>query len=133
MIDYQVFCKIKHLRKEGLSPLQIAGEMGLDPRTVYYWLTQDKFHPRKISPRSSKLDPFKGDIFRMLQAHPYSATQIYQRLKETGFEGRYTIVSDYVRKVRPRKREAFLKLAFAPGECAQVDWGSYGSVRVGDI
>jgi transposase len=23
-------------------------------------------------------------------------------------------------------------LAFAPGECAQVDWGSYGTVRVGD-
>jgi hypothetical protein len=27
--------------------------------------------------------------------------------------------------------EPFLKLSFAPGECAQVDWGSYGSVNVG--
>ena len=33
---------------------------------------------------------------------------------------------------RPRPQKAFLKLVFAPGECAQVDWGSYGSVAVGN-
>lgn len=27
--------------------------------------------------------------------------------------------------------KAYLTLAFAPGECAQVDWGEYGSVAVG--
>ena len=27
---------------------------------------------------------------------------------------------------------AFLTLHFAPGECAQVDWGHYGSVNVGN-
>jgi transposase len=37
-----------------------------------------------------------------------------------------------VRKVRPRRQKAFLKLSFAPGECAQVDWGSFGTVAVGD-
>src|SRR6185369_10778875 len=26
---------------------------------------------------------------------------------------------------------AFLTLAFAPGECAQVDWGEWGSLKVG--
>jgi len=36
-----------------------------------------------------------------------------------------------VRTVRPKRQPAFLKLAFAPGECAQVDWGSFGSVPVG--
>jgi transposase len=25
---------------------------------------------------------------------------------------------------------AFLKLTFAPGECAQVDWGQFGSIRM---
>ena len=34
-------------------------------------------------------------------------------------------------KVRPARREAFLKLSFAPGECAQLDWGEYGSIGVG--
>jgi transposase len=132
MIDYQMFCQIKALQKEGLTPLQIAGALNLDPRTVYHWLAEERFHPRKDSPRPSKLNPFKDDIFRMLESHPYSAAQIYQRLQELGFDGRYTIVKEYVRKVRPRQKPAFLKLAFAPGECAQVDWGSYGAVRVGD-
>ncbi len=132
MIYYQMFCQIKTLEKEGLTPLQIARELDLDPRTVYHWLAQERFHPRNTSPRPSKLDPFKGDIFRLLEAHPYSAAQVYQRLREIGFDGGYTIVKEYVRKTRPRRKPAYLKLAFAPGECAQVDWGSYGSVRVGD-
>jgi hypothetical protein len=40
-----------------------------------------------------------------------------------GFDGGYTIAKEYVREVRPPKTCAFLKLAFAPGECAPVDWG----------
>jgi len=85
----------------------------------------------KRKKRSSKLDPFKNDIVRLLERHSYSAVQIYQRIKEEGFGGGYTIVKDYVHRVRPAKTKAYLKLSFAPGECAQVDWGSYGSVHVG--
>ena len=132
MIDYQSFCQIKHLHdQEGLNIPQIASALALDPRTVAYWLAQDQFRPRKPSARSSKLDPFKASIIRMLDKYPYSAAQVWQRLREQGFEGGYSIVKDYVRSIRPRKQPAFLKLAFAPGECAQVDWGSFGSVAVG--
>ena len=133
MIDYALFCKIKHLKEhEGLTGTQIAAELALDPRTVDKWINQEQFVPRKTTPRPSKLDPFKKDIIRMLEAHPYSAAQILQRISEQGFDGRYSIVKDYVRKVRPPRFQAFLTLSFAPGECAQVDWGSYGSVNVGN-
>jgi transposase len=37
-----------------------------------------------------------------------------------------------VRQVRPPRTPAFLTLSFAPGECAQVDWGSWGTVAVGE-
>ena len=36
-----------------------------------------------------------------------------------------------MRRIRPRHQPAFLQLAFAPGECAQVDGGSFGSVALG--
>ena len=36
-----------------------------------------------------------------------------------------------MQRIRPRHRGAFLKLDFAPGECAQVDWGEYGTIAVG--
>ncbi|MGB8143901.1 MAG: IS21 family transposase, partial [Chromatiaceae bacterium] len=67
-----------------------------------------------------------------LDAQPLSAQQVYQRLCEAGYAGGVSIVKDYVRRIRPRPREAFLTLAFAPGELAQVDWGDGGTIAVGD-
>ena len=132
MIDYHCFCQIKHLQAhQGLNAAQIARELALDPRTVAYWLAQDHFRPRTPRLHASKLDPFKAQIVRLLERYPYSAAQVFQRLREQGFTGGYSIVKAYVRTVRPKRQPAFLKLAFAPGECAQVDWGSFGSVPVG--
>ena len=132
MIDYACFCQIKHLHAhQGLKASQIATALTLDPRTVSYWLAQEHFHPRKPRQRSSKLDPFKAQIVRMLERYPYSAAQVFQHLRERDFDGGYSLVKAYVRTVRPRRQAAFLTLAFAPGECAQVDWGSFGSVPVG--
>ena len=133
MIDFELFTRIKNYHEQrDLNPAQIARELHLDPRTVARCLAQNRFLPRKTTKPPSKLDPFKNAIIHMLETHPYSAIQILQRIRDEGFEGGYSILKDYVRKVRPRRSPAFLKLAFAPGECAQVDWGSYGSVGVGD-
>jgi len=133
MIDYETFVKIKVYKDQhGLNCSQIARELNLDYRTVEKWLDQKQFQQRKSPRRASKLDAFKGQIQRMLETYPYTAAQIFQRITEDNFDGGYTIVKEYVRKVRPAKIKAFLKLSFAPGECAQVDWGSYGSVSVGE-
>jgi len=129
--------KIRHyFTRDYLRYSQIANILGLDQRTVAIWANEKRYRARKSTLRKSKLDPFKNHIIQMLEKHPYTAQQIYQRIKyqrikEDGFKGRITIVEDYVRKIRPPKIKAYLKLAFAPGECAQVDWGSYGTVRVG--
>jgi transposase len=132
MIDYACFCQSKHLHvHEGLNASQIAQTLTRDPRTVAYWLAQEHFRPRKPRPQHSKLDPCKPEIVPMLERYPSSAAQVFQRLREHGFAGGYSLVKTYVRTVRPRRQAAFLRLAFAPGECAQVDWGSFGSVPVG--
>ena len=133
MIDYETFCKIRdHREQRGLKSEQIARALGLDRRTVAKWLLEPRFRPRLSTPRASKLDPYKSQIRQWLEAHPYSAQQVFQRLREDSFEGGYTIVKDYVRTVRARRAPAFLTLSFGPGECAQVDWGEYGSVAVGE-
>jgi transposase len=131
MIDYEMFVRIKHLKEQGLRVSQIARKLNLDDRTVKKWLEEGRYRQRTPSQRASKLDPYKDRIIRWLEHHPYSAQQIFQRLREEGFDGGCTIVKDYVRNVRPPKKTAYLKLSFAPGECAQVDWGSYGTVAVG--
>jgi transposase len=132
MIDYELYCKMKNLEKQqGLTPAQIARELSLDARTVEKWLETGRFHQRKSHAGQSKLDPYKNTILRMLETHPYTSSQILARIREEGFDGGRTIVKDYVQKVRPPRSKAFLTLSFAPGECAQVDWGAYGSVAVG--
>jgi len=132
MIDSHRFCQIKDLHEhQGLTASPIAHALTLDPRTVAYWLGQEHFRPRKSTPHSSTLDPFTKEILRMLERSPSSAAQVFQHLREQGFAGGYSLVKASVRTVRPRRQAAFLTLACAPGECAQVDWGSFGSVPVG--
>ena len=132
MIDYETYVRIRnYFERDGLTYSQIANALSLDRRTVARWANEKRYHPRKSARRKSKLDPFKNDILRMLEHHPYTAVQIFQHIKQDGFDGGITIVEDYVRRVRPPRTKAYLKLVFAPGECAQVDWGSYGTVRVG--
>ena len=133
MINYEHFCKIKLLHEQdGLTASQIATKLEVDARTVGKWLEQDKYIPRKSPQQASKLDPFKADIVGMIERHPYSAKQIFQRIDELGYTGSYSTVKKYVRRVRPTRAPAYLKLSFSPGECAQVDWGSFGSVNVGE-
>jgi transposase len=132
MIDYQTYCQIRHLfteKKLGLR--QIARELKLGLNTVRKWTQRESFKRAAIPQRPSKLDPFKGDLVRLLTQHDYSAQQLFQQLKERGYQGRYSILKAFVRQVRPRPRSAFLTLHFEPGECAQVDWGYAGSIPVG--
>ncbi|MCA1837352.1 MAG: IS21 family transposase, partial [Actinobacteria bacterium] len=132
MIDYATFCQIHALHEQkGLKAAQIAEELKLNAKTVEKWIDQSSFVPRKSSKRSSKLDSFKGQIVAMLERHPYSAQQILQQLQQQGYAGGYSILKEFVRLVRPPRKPAFLMLEFAAGECAQVDWGQYGSVPVG--
>ena len=133
MIDYELYCKIKdYHQNQHLTVAQIARELNLNERTVTKWLNADKYRQREIVPRPSKLDPFKPQIVRWLETHPYTATQVFLRLRDSGYNGGVTIVKDYVHHVRPPRAQAFLTLSFAPGECAQVDWGQFGSIAVGN-
>ncbi len=133
MIDYETYCKIRdHRDRLGLSIEQTAQALGLHRQTVSKWSRRERYAQRANPPRGSQLDPYKGQIVRWLEAHDLSAQQIFQRLREAGYQGGKTIVNSYVRRVRPPKQKAYLKLVFTQGECAQVDWGVYGSVAVGN-
>jgi transposase len=134
VIGYETYCQIRLLHGErGLSFAQIGAELGIDPETAAKYLRAGSYQPRRrAAKRPSKLDPFKPAITRWLERHPYTAVQILQRLRaEQGYEGGYGILKNYVHAVRPVRHPAYLTLAFAPGEAAQVDWGCAGTLGVG--
>ena len=53
-------------------------------------------------------------------------------LRSRGYSGSVFPLRRYVRLIRPVPiREAFFRLSTLPGEEVQVDWGSFGKIRVG--
>lgn len=132
MISYAVFCQLRErFDQRHLNAAQVADELKLDPRTVALWMVRPSYRQRQKVKRPSKLDPFKGQIVTLLERHPYTAQQVLQEIKNQGYAGGYSILKEFVRLVRPVRKPAFLMLEFAAGECAQVDWGSYGFITVG--
>ena len=82
--------------------------------------------------RPSKLDPYKGTVVRLLATFPSPPSNCSNACGKAGYNGGYSILKEYVRTVRPPRQPAFLTLHFAPGQCAQVDWGSAGFLPVGN-
>jgi transposase len=132
MIPYEIFIRLRQLRAQGWKLRQIGRELGLNFKTVKRWSQRTEYHFSRRSKRASLLDAYRAEVIRLLNQHPFSARQIFQRLQEQGYTGGYSILKELVGEVRPKRTTAFLTLHFRPGECAQLDWGYAGLVRVGN-
>lgn len=109
----------------------IASELGLHPDTVKRALRTDSFNQaRSLAARPSA--PFLDLIVSTLKEHPrLRATRLFQMLRDRGYQGSISQLRRVVRKLRPPTSEAFLRLSVLPGEQAQIDWASFGTVTVG--
>jgi transposase len=111
----------------------IAAQLSVHRDTVLHAIEAERFQSRDGELRPSQLDAYKPFIAEQLEQYPrLRATRIYGMLRARGFAGSETMVRRYVRTVRPvPKAEAYFHLATLPGEQGQVDWASFGKVRVG--
>lgn len=134
MLSQQLQAQILALHYgQGRSSRSIARELGLNRRSVTAVIVRRQIRdtPEARGPRPSILDPYKQLIREKLLRDPaVPATAIHQSLRRLGFPGSVRRIQEYLLTVRvdPKPREAFLKLSFEPGECAQVDWGEFGDV-----
>jgi transposase len=88
MISYPVFCQLRELyEQKHLTVRQIADALALDVKTVAKWVERATYQVRKAAKRSSKLDPFKGQIVAQLERHPYTAQQLLQQRTSQGYAG----------------------------------------------
>ncbi len=82
--------------------------------------------------RKSQLDPYTPFIREKLEEHPkLRSTRLFLMLKDRGYEGSVQQLRRLVSRIRPVPAKAFLALTTLPGEQAQCDWGSFGTMRVG--
>lgn len=85
-------------------------------------------------PVASALEPFKPYIVERLTDYPsLTGTRLLLELRERGYTHSLSVLRRYVGKVRaPRGKKAYLRVETEPGEVAQVDWGSFGHMRIGN-
>ena len=116
---------------EGISKREIIRQTGI------HWSTLEKAlkyseppgYRRSQPPKKSKLDPYLPRITQILEADKeqprkqrHTAKRIFERLREDGFDGGYTIVKQAVREIKKAGKEVFMPLIHKPGE-AQIDFG----------
>lgn len=124
--------EIEELRRQGLSVKRISSLLGMDRKTVRKYLLEPKtprYGPR--SPRGSLLSPFESYIAERLKAGVWNARVLLAELEQRGYQGRYTILTDYLRPLRQEAQRVAVRRYETPaGRQAQVDWGILGDIVV---
>ena len=118
---------------QGRSVRAICREVRVSRKSVASVIARRSIRtePAAAAPRKSILDSYKPTIQEKLLRDPLiPATAIHLSLRKLGFTGSVRRLREYVKNIRVdrKPREAFLKLSFEPGDCAQVDWGEFGDV-----
>ena len=118
--------EIYEMKGAGRSVRGIAGELGIARNTVRRYLKSPEAIRAKPRPqRASKLDPYTGYVDHRLDEGLENCVVLHRELRARGYDGGYSILKAYVSpKRRPRQPDATMRFETAPGEQAQVDWGS---------
>lgn len=120
---------IHDLKKQGLSVSAIARKVGCDRKTVRKYLDGGLealvYGPRQ--PRSRVIEPYEDYLQERIQAFPdLSGARLLREIRKLGYDGGYTAVTDFLRKVRPPKQTQFeRRFETPPGKQAQVDFAEF--------
>ena len=124
--------ELKSDRQKGLSYKEIGRKYNIDRRTAKKYAQSDS-RPEYVltEAKPSKLDPYKVQINIWLDEASYSATRIWEKIKEQGFDGGYTVVKQYVRGKKEQLNEhATVRFETMPGMQGQVDWAYFEDYKV---
>ena len=118
---------IRNDRLKGMSYTEIGKKYHIDPRTAkkYAELPQRPEYTL-TEPKATKLDAYKQQMDAWLEEAPYSAVRILEKLTEQGFDGKYSIVKQYVKcKKMDLDEKATVRFETMPGLQGQMDWAYF--------
>ena len=140
MISMPLIESIRDMSRRGVSNAEIQRRTGASQPTIRKYLVMDDFSPTvpKAQSRPSKLDPYKPFVDSILEddcsvwrKQRHSVHRIYERLlDETGYDGKYGIVKNYVRRRRAEISaadgfEQALREAYGVGGVVRARQGSH--------
>jgi transposase len=131
-----LWAEIRRLAEiEKLSRRVISRRLHCSWRTVAAALKLDQPPTRTVLPRGSVLDAHRSKIDALLARYPdLSAVRIREEIARgpDGYAGSACTLRRYLRTVRPTPGRVYREVQYDPCQAMQVDWGSCGSVQVGN-
>lgn len=111
----------------------IATQLGIHHSVVDRVLAQAGLPKVERTRRASIIDPYLPFIIDTLRAFPtLTAARLYEMVRQRGYPGGPSLFRQRISELRPRQPPAaYLRLKTLPGEQAQVDWGSFGHLQIG--
>ena len=142
VVDKEVIRRLHH--RQGWSERRIARELGHDRATIHKYLQEGSEPPRYrltqprpkpvLAPVLPILERWLAEDEQQPPKQRRTAHRMWVQLRdEYGFAGGEPRIRMVVRQLKARRREVFVPLAFAPGERAEVDWGTAQVVMAGAI
>jgi len=123
MLCQEDYIVIRTLKKRGVYQKEIAAELGVHPRTVSRAIQRGSAPQPQRRSRSSKLDPYKPQIDRLLAEGVWNAVVILREIQAQGYEGGSTILRGYIQPQRKqRQSKATVRFETPPGRQLQSDW-----------
>lgn len=115
------------------SVRRISRETGIHRKTISKYLEEDLIEVPKYQKPAERKHPVLGPYIPMIEKileedktrhrkQRHTSSKILEVLREEGYTGGYSTLTDYLRKIRPKQKEAFLPLEFELGAYAEVDW-----------
>jgi transposase len=88
-------------------------------------ILKDSHKERAI--RSSKLDPFVGQINQLLERYPkITGQRVFEEITDAGYTGGVSILRERLRVLRPTpKKTPIIRFETEPGLQGQMDWSPY--------
>jgi transposase len=111
----------------------IAAALGVHHETVRAALVNDTQGMRRGTCRATQLDPYLPIVRDTLAQYPrLRATRLFEMVKARGYTGSVVQLRRWVRLIRPAATATvYRRLTTLAAEEAQVDWGAFGSIRIG--
>ena len=142
MITWERVFMLHELHAQGVSISAIARQTGLDRKTVRRYLAAGveppMYGPR--APQGSLLDPHMAYLEARIAEYPgLSGARLLREIQAQGYTGRYTILTDYLRTIRPPQESGYeVRFETPAGHQGQVDFAHFkvrfrqdpGTVRV---
>jgi len=136
-LDEKRIHDVLRLDREGMKWRAIARALRISRNSVSHIVRQHRearesphsaLPRRRSSTQPSKLDPYRERIDEMFRLYPHiTAQRVFEKLREEGFDGGYTVVKDLLRRIRPNKapQPSLETPRRVPADMAECDWSPY--------